>query len=873
MDQPSIRDEGAQPEELGGSGHDSCRYCAMLTVEKTWPRPPCDSEHEFASKAFHDQCTNCQAHDSYPKAACSFCKHLRLGHWFRCILPSLEDGCCGMESSHWVELDVSNYFTQHPESDCDLCRLLQSALRRPVQKISIEKRCYNGTNSYDAMSHSIGDFDKIEFCISVADDRGREGVENTIDVQAIESSSFIPFMQLGKEVNWDTVKRWDLLPSAISWLPVGFKVIDLDRQCLVEPSSPHHYATLSYVWGGSIEGHKELQATKENIELLKEPGVFSRSHLPATIRDAMTACYELGFQYLWVDRLCIVQDDENNEYNKDDQINGMDQIYASSSITIVAASGVSARDGISGISRQRPPCHSLLRWEELELRLRMPSLNTILAETPWNSRGWTFQERICASNPMFFTDHGVYAALCTVKDSAICTLSERPEMHEVEEYTRRSSYFAGVEEYTCRSLTLYTDILNAFKGAARRLYCGQNIIYGIPLQLFDDAILWQPAQWDRETRPPDIFGKQNFPSWAWCSFHGPVTYYMFSDKGAISGISASLASWAFPGPCGALTPVPFAPFLLECPNTGYGNSALSHPEWHVTTMNFAWKAGFFKKEYFTAEPSNQYHGPFERDLESTIMSKDLWYDKCLHLAAERGVRHSGNPDPIFLSSFLTEDRMRVYAKPGRILVFTQRASLELEYLSTIAFKRVFALWSPQGRWMGLIGLTRSIADMHFNSIQAGGRLQMDFLALSITSDYDTIWATAKELNMNTRKREDGTWEPRTGGNQEKENIDGWVEREGTRSTDSMDYWINDMAGDHKNDCGSWAMHEAEVSLSNCGGELHRQSFITADNDTPARVNVMLISQQDGVARRLGVGQVYMKRWKEANREFCTVVLE
>lgn len=853
MDQSSISDGSARPEEWGRFDHGSCRYCSMLTVETIAPRLSRDPKHEFASKAFHDQCTKCQAYDSYPTAACNFCKHLRLGHWSRCILPSLQNECRAKKPISCVELDVSNHFAQRPERDCDLCRLFQSSSQHPVRKLAVLK-------SYDKD-------DKDDLKILLWGDHGGHRARSTIAVQATESASFTPHMQLPKEVNWDTVKSWCLPPSKVSGLPVGFRVIDLDKRCLVEPLDPSEYVTLSYVWGESIESHEELQATKDNIELLKTPGVLSRFRLPATIRDAITVCQELGFHYLWVDRLCIVQDDQNNEYNKDDQINDMDQIYESSRITIVAASGGSARDGLAGISRHRDHHHPVLRWEELELMASFPFLDTILAETTWNSRGWTFQEQICANTAMFFTDHGVFAVFHRdgLYTRSIRTESPRKyeDMSEIP-----ATYFAGVEEYTRRSLTLHTDILYAFNGAARRLNCGQDIIYGIPLQLFDDAILWQPAQWNREVRPPDISGKQTFPSWAWCSLYGPVTYRSPGVKN-MDGICASLASWAFPGPAGALIPVPFAPFMLECPDDHHHKFFWAHAAWHVNTMNFAWREGFFKKEYFTSERRDQHRGPFEGGMTSTIQG--IWRE-CLRSVPKDRVCHSGNTDPVFLSSFSTEDKMRAWAKPGRILVFTQRASLELEYLSTVAFKRVFALWSPNGRWMGLIGLTRSIADMHFNSIQAGGRLQMEFLALSITSDYDTIWATAKELNMNIRRRNDGTWEPRTGGKQEKENIDGWVEREGIRSTGGMDYQINNMAGEHRDHYDSWAMHEAEVSFTNRGQELHRPSFVTTD-DTLARVNVMLISQKDGVARRLGVGQVYMKRWKEAEREFCTAVLE
>jgi len=54
----------------------------------------------------------------------------------------------------------------------------------------------------------------------------------------------------------------------------------------------------------------------------------------------------LGETYLWVDSLCIVQDDENL---KQDQLQQMAAIYAKASITIMAANGMDADYCLPGI--------------------------------------------------------------------------------------------------------------------------------------------------------------------------------------------------------------------------------------------------------------------------------------------------------------------------------------------------------------------------------------------------------------------------------------------------------------------------------------------------------------------------------------------
>ena len=64
------------------------------------------------------------------------------------------------------------------------------------------------------------------------------------------------------------------------------------------------YATLSHCWGE----HQPLRTTKENLNHhVKE---IKWSSLPRTFQDAVMVSHGLGISYLWIDSLCIVQDDE-----------------------------------------------------------------------------------------------------------------------------------------------------------------------------------------------------------------------------------------------------------------------------------------------------------------------------------------------------------------------------------------------------------------------------------------------------------------------------------------------------------------------------------------------------------------------------------
>ena len=105
------------------------------------------------------------------------------------------------------------------------------------------------------------------------------------------------------------------------------------------------YATLSYCWGGV----PQFSATRANIgELING---FSLNRLSQTVKDAVEVTRSLGLRYLWVDALCIVQDDP---LDKDHEIERMGSIYMSAAVTIAALSATATTEGFLRIPRQSP---------------------------------------------------------------------------------------------------------------------------------------------------------------------------------------------------------------------------------------------------------------------------------------------------------------------------------------------------------------------------------------------------------------------------------------------------------------------------------------------------------------------------------------
>ncbi|KAH8700038.1 heterokaryon incompatibility protein-domain-containing protein, partial [Phaeosphaeriaceae sp. PMI808] len=103
------------------------------------------------------------------------------------------------------------------------------------------------------------------------------------------------------------------------------------------------YAALSYVWGAVPQS----RLLSENVHALRASGSLMKLNLriPQTIKDSIDFCAALEIQYLWVDSLCIVQDDSDT---KESQIRAMHEIYRNAVLTIVDASSYDASGGLWG---------------------------------------------------------------------------------------------------------------------------------------------------------------------------------------------------------------------------------------------------------------------------------------------------------------------------------------------------------------------------------------------------------------------------------------------------------------------------------------------------------------------------------------------
>ncbi|KAH7378382.1 heterokaryon incompatibility protein-domain-containing protein [Phaeosphaeria sp. MPI-PUGE-AT-0046c] len=145
-----------------------------------------------------------------------------------------------------------------------------------------------------------------------------------------------------------------------TWPPVlPSRVVDvsdlLKPRLLATHGIQDKYLTLSYCWG---QGKRLLTTSMSYDRFQQELPLDDR--LPSTFRDAFKVTKALGYNYIWIDALCILQDDPGDVRR---EMSRMGDIYRRSAITIFGSNGDSTDSGLF-TSRDRvthPSVQSLWR--------------------------------------------------------------------------------------------------------------------------------------------------------------------------------------------------------------------------------------------------------------------------------------------------------------------------------------------------------------------------------------------------------------------------------------------------------------------------------------------------------------------------------
>jgi Heterokaryon incompatibility protein (HET) len=292
------------------------------------------------------------------------------------------------------------------------------------------------------------------------------------------------------------------------------------------------YTCLSYCWGGP-QDVSTTTATLEQYSIC-----LPSDKLPQTIRDAINITRSLAIRYLWVDALCILQD---NTDDKSVEIGEMGRIYRNAMVTIAAGSSQRVTDGFLKertipYSYQLPFYLSAGRFGIISLRA-CEKLGHAKVD-PLETRGWTLQESLLSRRvlyygsrdllwkcqrehfvPVYKTHHFYFS---TLGYQLPASMSSGRKGHHSEIPRLQSRIWRElVDNYSSRELTILEDRLPALAGIASEL---QNIWKDTYLAGMWQNCLIRQLGWQRtyiKDPPPEPFRS---PSWSWASSRSRVIF-------------------------------------------------------------------------------------------------------------------------------------------------------------------------------------------------------------------------------------------------------------------------------------------------------------------------------------------------------------
>ena len=305
------------------------------------------------------------------------------------------------------------------------------------------------------------------------------------------------------------------------------------------------YATLSHVWGNV----NFVKLLKSNLASFKED--IPMSSLTKTFQDAIKLALRFGFHYLWIDSLCIIQDN-GDDWLKESAL--MASIYCGSSLNISATGAQNGNEGLF-FERDLNSIRTVNLMTQVEGQKNCSGLNDsngdnsrlawvcvdgsmygrACRESPLYQRAWTFQECFLSprtlhfGNPQIIFECHTRIHYETFPETRPTNFEERGTVAS-QYHTFRRAWSIIVGNYSKSRLTISSDKLIALSGVAKHFANKYNVEYlaGIWRGHLHLALLWSVDDKNGTGSLP-LRG----PSWSWASRNGSIRYdrlYSFVTK-------------------------------------------------------------------------------------------------------------------------------------------------------------------------------------------------------------------------------------------------------------------------------------------------------------------------------------------------------
>lgn len=308
------------------------------------------------------------------------------------------------------------------------------------------------------------------------------------------------------------------------------------------------YACLSHCWGPQEQ--RPLDTRLETVDSFQTCGV-PWSQLPKTFQEAMVFTRKIGIRYLWIDSLCIIQDDADDWFR---EAGRMATTYENATLTLAAASSSSSHEGLFrtsvpswslGGGNYLRRCSDPIFFEHQFTR--NPAFVDRVA--PLLGRAWVLQERLISRRLIQFTplelvfecysgtetESGVGWVNSSVKHMLSGLSTPKPDetgCSTSDLVASRKMWQSLVEDFTHLQLTRNEDVLPATAGLAKMTMkltgrSADDYLAGLWRQTFIEDLMWERV---RSMRRLDRINK-NIPTWSWAHDDMPKA---FVDQGGES---------------------------------------------------------------------------------------------------------------------------------------------------------------------------------------------------------------------------------------------------------------------------------------------------------------------------------------------------
>jgi hypothetical protein len=277
--------------------------------------------------------------------------------------------------------------------------------------------------------------------------------------------------------------------------------IDTATKLIESYGNPVDYVALSHCWGGSLP----LRTTKANLN--DHLSAVPWEALPANFQDAVKVTRSMGYQFLWIDCLCMIQDSEEDWLR---ECALMGEVYAGAALTIAAEGSESSLIGFFEASnRSTNTCSipvrlpSAAKSNELVMGLpstRRPHYTLSSWPGPLSTRGWALQERVLSKRVLYMCgDATCFTCSCSESNDRVpwpMPLHQEhfrmTPLHMLDPAQSLKDWHTLVIDYTARQFTNARDRLPAISGVARIFAerFGWEYVAGLWRHDLEGALLW-----------------------------------------------------------------------------------------------------------------------------------------------------------------------------------------------------------------------------------------------------------------------------------------------------------------------------------------------------------------------------------------------